>query len=174
MFEICYCETKQIHSYLENNDCLFDKWNFRQKAYSEQSNTKTIPIAWLDEPIHPIKKDSIQFFNIDEHLNVLANDCLQNLLIVTHGYFVRAMIVKLLPNSEVSPHVDSGIVLEKTRRFHLPIKTNSNVKFYSEENEFYLKQNFWYELQNKKQHSVKNNSDEDRIHLICDIYNTKI
>ena len=84
------------------------------------------------------------------------------------------MIVKLLPNSEVLPHVDSGIVLEKTRRFHLPIKTNSNVKFYSEQNEFYLKPNFWYELQNKKVHSVKNNSDEDRIHLICDIYNAKL
>jgi aspartyl/asparaginyl beta-hydroxylase (cupin superfamily) len=79
------------------------------------------------------------------------------------------MLAKLLPHKSVERHTDMGELLPRIHRCHLPIKTNINVSFVIDETPFYFECGTWYELDNTRQHSVVNKSDEARIHLIVDI-----
>lgn len=81
-----------------------------------------------------------------------------------------AFFAKLLPNSKVGLHEDSGQFLETCHRIHIPLKTNLNV-FYVIENQKYnwLVGNI-YEFDNTRTHGVSNESNEERIHLMFNIY----
>jgi hypothetical protein len=84
------------------------------------------------------------------------------------GYFIRVLIVKLKANTNIEPHVDNGYSLMTAKRTHIPIITNSKVTFTVDGEIKYLKEGEIWEINNSKVHSVDNNSDEDRIHLIID------
>ena len=87
----------------------------------------------------------------------------------TEVYLVRLM--KLKARGVITPHND-GIVLfdrNKVIRCHLPIVTNKNVRFGIANANYYMRPgNLWY-TRVDKDHWVKNNSDQDRIHLVIDI-----
>jgi hypothetical protein len=89
------------------------------------------------------------------------------------GYFIRVLIVKLKANSNIEPHVDNGYSLMTAKRTHIPIITNSDVTFTVGGETKYLKEGEIWEIDNSKVHSVDNNSDMDRIHLIMD-YTKKV
>ncbi len=84
------------------------------------------------------------------------------------GYFIRVLIVKLKANSNIEPHVDNGYSLMTAKRTHIPIITNSEVTFTVGGETKYLKEGEIWEIDNSKVHSVDNNSDVDRVHLIID------
>jgi aspartyl/asparaginyl beta-hydroxylase (cupin superfamily) len=73
------------------------------------------------------------------------------------------------PKSRVRTHKDIGDALYLLRRFHIPLKTNGQTFFVVENEQFFLQEGFAYELNNSKYHSVRNNGDESRIHLIVDL-----
>lgn len=85
------------------------------------------------------------------------------------GKLIRAEFVSLNPKSRIRAHKDRSDVLYVSRRFHIPIKTNDLVIFTSDKESRILKTGILYELNNTKYHSVKNNSNENRIHLIVDV-----
>jgi hypothetical protein len=89
------------------------------------------------------------------------------------GYFIRVLVVKLKASSNIEPHVDNGYSLMTAKRTHIPIITNSGVTFTVGDETKYLKEGEIWEIDNSKVHSVDNNSDLDRVHLIMD-YTTKI
>jgi hypothetical protein len=89
------------------------------------------------------------------------------------GYFIRVLIVKLKANSNIEPHVDNGYSLMTAKRTHIPIITNSDVTFTVGGETKHLKEGEIWEIDNSKVHSVDNNSDMDRIHLIMD-YTKKV
>jgi hypothetical protein len=83
----------------------------------------------------------------------------------------KCILVRLRPNSEIAQHYDSGLSLIKSHRLHVPIITNDDVFFTVGSETVNMKEGVVYEINNDKQlHSVVNNSDYDRIHLIFDIY----
>ncbi len=85
------------------------------------------------------------------------------------GKAARILLIKLNANKNVTEHTDSGDYLNSVRRFHIPVITNDNV-FYTVNNEkINMRVGECWEINNKKPHSVDNNSDEDRIHLLIDI-----
>jgi aspartyl/asparaginyl beta-hydroxylase (cupin superfamily) len=55
-----------------------------------------------------------------------------------------------------------------SKRTHIPIITNSEVTFIVGGETKYLKEGEIWEIDNSKEHSVNNNSNVDRIHLIMD------
>ena len=91
----------------------------------------------------------------------------------TEVYLVRLM--KLKAGGIITPHND-GIVFDNRNaviRCHLPIVTNKNVRFGIANCNYYMSPGkLWY-TRVDKDHWVKNNSDEDRIHLVIDIRPTK-
>jgi len=166
------------HKY--NVDSLVDKvknipeeeWNsftIRQKKYRVHSNTLTIPIIFngvsngriLDSletyPMYELFKGEIS--NLESFLNNLIG---------AEGSIVRAALVALEPNTEIPTHRDLAEHFKYTRRFHLPLVTNDKVYFWIDGKTVNMKVGEVWEINNMLSHSVRNESNEKRIHLIVD------
>ena len=89
------------------------------------------------------------------------------------GKAVRCEIINMDPNSEIKPHVDSFDFCHYARRVHIPIITNKNVFFTVLNKTINMEVGKWYEINNDLPHSVKNKSNENRVHIICDILGNK-
>jgi uncharacterized pyridoxamine 5'-phosphate oxidase family protein len=85
------------------------------------------------------------------------------------GQSARMLLIKLDANSEVFTHKDSGDYLSNVRRFHIPIITNDKVYYTVGGEKIHMKQGECYEINNLKLHSVNNDSEYDRVHLLIDI-----
>lgn len=85
------------------------------------------------------------------------------------GKVVRSELVSMNPKSRIRTHKDRSDLLYVSRRFHIPIKTNSDVVFVTGGETRHLEEGKIYELNNIKYHSVHNRSSETRIHLIVDV-----
>lgn len=84
------------------------------------------------------------------------------------GSIIRAMAAKLLSGGKISPHVDSHPSFHSGHRIHVPITTNSRVRFMIDGRPHRLKVGEAYEINNQKTHSVMNKGSEDRITFIFD------
>ena len=94
--------------------------------------------------------------------------------------FERIRLMKLAAGKSLRKHndnIDSDIENKKIVRIHVPIRTNSEVVFTMYDNDedekgewLNLKVGHFYYLDVTKPHSVSNNSNEDRYHLVVDCY----
>ena len=85
------------------------------------------------------------------------------------GKSARILLIKLDANKNVTEHTDSGDYLNTVRRFHIPIITNEDVSYTVNGEKINMKEGECWEINNRKPHSVDNDSDKDRIHLLVDI-----
>jgi aspartyl/asparaginyl beta-hydroxylase (cupin superfamily) len=76
-------------------------------------------------------------------------------------------------NSSIKSHVDGGVMLQLGRRIHIPLITNPKVIFEVFGEKKYLQVGSWYEINNIIPHSVINESEYDRVHLIIDLMPNK-
>ena len=86
-----------------------------------------------------------------------------------NGRVVRCEVVNMSPNSRVRDHKDRSDVLYYSRRFHIPLKTNPLCFFTVNKETVNMLEGNLYEINNTKWHNVKNESSNNRIHLIVDI-----
>ncbi len=84
----------------------------------------------------------------------------------SNGFFPRVMLAKLPAKSFITPHTDGTANGSIPHKVHIPIQTNEHSFFYVEDERFHLKQGQAYEVNNAAKHSVVNNGNSDRIHLI--------
>lgn len=84
------------------------------------------------------------------------------------GYFVRALIARLKPGGFITPHIDTGYTLQHCNRVHIPLVSDEGNSFSVGGEEKHLKVGEIWEINNASVHSVKNDSDNTRIHLIID------
>ena len=151
---------------------------FRQKTYEVHKQTQTIRLI-MDEdgrhrdptyhPSYEIYKelvDPIEIFIRRQFEQTLKAKRLRK----KHGrgYFIRMILVKLLANGSIPPHVDQGETLSKSHRMHLPIITNEQNLFSVGDTEMHMKAGELWEINNRREHGVVNSGSEDRIHLIID------
>jgi hypothetical protein len=151
------------------NNELWDVFDFRQKTFEVHKETKTIPLIFdtdfrLNNPTHlkeyEIFKDEFKIIN--------------NKLKKTYGkgFIIRAILVMLKSNSKINKHIDAGKSLSICHRVHIPIITHKNVLFEIDNEIKNLKEGEMWEINNsEKMHSVVNNSNINRIHLIVDWIN---
>ena len=99
----------------------------------------------------------------------IVDKIIKDLESVHDGRVSLAMIVKLLPDSDIIPHADESKYLGVVRRHHIPLKTNEEVLFHIDGERINMKVGECWEINNSKVHHVTNNSNEDRVHLIIDI-----
>lgn len=157
--------------------CLKDKlneldWNehkLRQSLFKAHQHTQTLEIMWDMESLNTNKISKIHpnyyKLNIESILKKLKPIYESN---CGKGDFVRILLVKLRANSNITPHSDRWDSLENCNRTHIAIITNPNVTFTIDGEIKHLKEGEIWEIDNSKEHSVDNNSDEDRVHLIID------
>lgn len=159
--------------YIKNNINELDwrEHNLRQNLFEPHKHTETLEIMWDIESLHTNKigKTHPNYYklNMEYFLNEIKPTYE---FIFGNGYFIRVLLVKLKANTNIGTHIDYGESLINCKRTHIPIITNEKVKFTIAGEIKYLKEGEIWEIDNTKEHSVDNNSNEDRIHLILDYY----
>lgn len=82
----------------------------------------------------------------------------------------RIRIAKLKAKGGIKPHIDAAPYFEKQHRLHIPLKTNPDCWFFVRGEGWRMLPGEIWEINNIHVHSVVNDGDEDRIHLIVDYY----
>ena len=167
---IANCDVSDIKKKIsEMNEELWKKHSLRQTVLKVHKSTETIELIWDYESLNNLTKGK-------EHKELYSLEIdkfLENIFPLYakkygEGIFVRVLLVKLKKFSKINPHVDSGIGLILSKRTHLAIITNNLVTFTVNDEMKNLKEGEIWEIDNQLKHSVENNSEIDRIHLIID------
>jgi hypothetical protein len=86
---------------------------------------------------------------------------------------LRVRVSKLLPHSSIGEHRDIGreasAIAYNQVRLHIPITTNDRVRFRLAGEDFHLAPGRLYYLDFTKPHSVFNDGEQPRIHLILEL-----
>lgn len=156
----------------------WDRFSTRQNIYEVHQYTKTIGLVYdLDfRHSHPTRLPTLQIFEaalrpvlwmIADHFE--KTETAQQLMKDNSlGYFIRASLVRLAAGCGIAEHRDMNFSLTHSHRIHLPIITNDEVWFTVGGESINLREGQLYEINNRRLHSVQNDGDEDRVHLILD------
>jgi hypothetical protein len=85
----------------------------------------------------------------------------------------RVSLIRLLAGKVINQHIDFGAYYQHYQRFHVPLITNPQVLFTGEHESLHLPVGHVYRLDNLQMHGVRNDSEQDRVHLVVDIRCTK-
>lgn len=164
-------------NFIKDEIIVFDKeWDLdisRQNKYFTHVNTKVFNIISSNfENWHPGSK--IEVVKHNQFKSIKANNQLNIIFDILEKYYcgiiISCEVVKLSKNSNVRVHVDGGALLHYARRIHVPIVTNKDITFIVMDNEIHMQESGWYEINNQMRHGANNPTDQDRIHLIIDIF----
>lgn len=82
----------------------------------------------------------------------------------------RVIITKLAPGDGITPHTDAGAPVEFYKRYQVVLQSLPGAVFnIADESIGFAAGEVWL-IDNKSEHSVKNNSKDDRIVMIVDIH----
>jgi hypothetical protein len=158
-------DISNISNLITNTELNWDEYTYRQTDRYGQADTKTIPLLWSENFINNTTWKSYEIFQnslieIENNLISLLGD----------GKIEIALLINLPKNKKILPHIDSGNEhFFKTKRIHVPITTNDKCNFIVGDEIVQMKQGEIWEIDNaNKIHSVINNGDTDRIHLLID------
>lgn len=110
----------------------------------------------------------------DTQLSLAVKPVVQDLEKKFKGISGLVILAKLPAKKEIKKHTDPGYYLSVVHRLHIPIITNDKCYFNINNNIVNMKEGCLYELNNQLEHSVKNDGDRDRTHLIVDIIPNKL
>ncbi|MFK5892197.1 MAG: aspartyl/asparaginyl beta-hydroxylase domain-containing protein [Pseudomonadota bacterium] len=149
-------EKFEAHKYTQTIAFIFDE-DFRHE------DPTTLPYySEFKELIEPVCKQVSSFY--DSTLKAKRLRKKKN----KQGYFIRVILVRLLPKGVITPHTDNGYSLSRCHRVHIPIFTSDKTSFFVGEEPKNMKEGEIWEINNRNVHAVKNDSEESRIHLIMD------
>jgi hypothetical protein len=143
--------------------------DYRQQAYEVHRQTESIVMLFTDGSGWPeieVRKESGW-----DALAPVAIPLMEG-IIARHykpgGTVIRAMAAKLVAGGVIRPHRDSHTSFHHAHRIHVPIVTNSRVRFMIDGKPHRLQVGQAYEINNQLTHSVMNRGAEDRITFIFD------
>ncbi len=117
-------------------------------------------------------KDHIVDFQIFEHYKTTIQNFLDELKKYYKFSNYICFLAKLKANSDIGMHIDGDRPwLRDCHRIHIPIKTNSNVFYIIEDEAINWEKGKIYEFDNMRIHGVQNKSNEERIHMMFNLYN---
>ena len=150
-----------------NEEWIID--TYRQEDYSVHENTMSYGL--YDHPHFWIYGDPYQLsvMSNNDKLMTAVEPIIKTLEIIHGGKVGKALFIKLPPTKDVHSHTDKGDYLGIIRRHHIPIITNDNVKFYVGDKFKQMREGECWEINNSLMHSVENNGNTDRVHLMFDI-----
>lgn len=162
-----YFDVSEIIKILNSNELDWDEFTHRQKSYREHTQTKTIPILFQTDFTSYKLAPTKHYDLFKEQLSKLEEILNKN--IQKEGHIFRALLVNLISKGKIPKHVDNGVTLKIPKRIHIPIITNEKCFFSVGDEIKNLNPGEIWEINNGlKPHSVSNDGDEDRIHLIID------
>lgn len=153
-------DSEKYIKFINDNDIKFEQnLNYNRKNYFN-----TCKNFFLVEKFNIDNVKLVQdFFDISKDLCEILNNNFGN------GTIYNVQFSLMPPKSEIKKHCDSGLTFTLSNRIHLPLKTNKDVIFSIGDQNFNFDSHKLIEINNKKEHSVINNSESEfRIHLIID------
>ncbi len=141
----------------------------RQTAYDVHAQTQSLVMLFVDTEHWP-KLDVTREAAWDA-LSQTATPIMNTILEQFYppgGKIIRAMAAKLISGGVITPHHDKHPSFHAGHRIHIPIITNSRVRFMIDGQPYKFQVGRAYEINNQKQHSVMNKGKEDRINFIFD------
>lgn len=154
---------------LAQEEAAWREQEHRQKAYEVHQATESLVLMFTDDEAWPelvVKKEAGWRRLADAALPVMHD--LIGRCYPPGGAIVRAMAAKLKAGRHIQPHVDSHASFHIGHRIHVPITTNSRVRFIIDGRPYRMQVGQAYEVNNQKRHSVVNKGSEDRITFIFD------
>lgn len=164
------CDVSVLAQLCISDELDWDQWDYRQKSYSAFVQTKTVPFLFLENGIHPSHKQYIEQYSQSNALEAAVEQVIAPLLSHYSGYAVKLVLTKLLAGGVIRRHADYCVTLESVHRCHLPIITAPEVEFEVDGITHYFPAGTWREIDNQRLHEVRNKSNIDRVHLMCDVY----
>lgn len=150
----------------------WEYYTFRQDSRKGQENTKTAPLIWdLETDFRKVTKwKDYEFFQ--NELSDLEEYLIQ---IFGKGVIGTAVLINLPAGEKILEHTDSGLSFFKnTYRLHIPVQTNDKCYFTVGGETINMKKGELWEINNyEKKHSVDNDGDTDRVHLLIDYLRTE-
>ena len=142
---------------------------YRQQTYDVHRQTESIVLVFVDMDDWPkidVRKEP-GWDRLAEVAVPLMHD-----IIKKHyppgGTIIRAMAARLIAGGKIKPHVDKHPSFALGHRIHVPITTNTRVRFMIDGRPHQLQVGQAYEINNQKNHSVMNKGKEGRITFIFD------
>jgi hypothetical protein len=150
----------------------------RQKAFNAHSSTQSLKLIADSDFRHTDPTTQPAFATLEPlirpFMDHIRSTYLQTLrqrrIAETHGagYFIRTILTRLPPQTEIKPHIDEGESLKRCHRIHVPIITNPGSLFMVGRLKFHMPEGEMWEINNRRTHAVRNAGTEARIHLIMD------
>lgn len=155
-------ETKTAAEWAENA--------MRQQNFTVHRHTESLVLKWCANNAADTPVETTRHFADFEPLLRPILDQIDS----TYGYdrpvIRKAMFAKLKAGGQIPDHCDGAVALRMVHRIHIPIITNDSVHFFINDIDHSMKVGEIAEIDNTRFHSVRNDSQEDRIHLIIDYY----
>ncbi len=84
--------------------------------------------------------------------------------------FPKVMLARLQAGASIDSHRDGAGSNLYTHKIHIPIQTNEKAKMIINNKRFKLEEGQAYEVNNLVSHAVENFGNEDRVHLIFEVF----
>lgn len=139
---------------------------FRITSDSPHRETQSLTLSYVPIDWTPEMRYNMIIVN---HIDLRIWEIIQDLESIMDGKVGRSFLIKLPPHKQVYRHVDAGFYLKHVRRMHVPILSHPDVLFHVGDESINMKEGECYEIDNTKPHSVDNNSDVPRVHLLVDV-----
>jgi len=144
----------------------WDVWDYRQNTFGAHRATKTFPLVWGSNEKIVLPPE---LMNVDSLAVKLVQPFFEFLEKLYSGMVYKAMFALLPHGAKIPPHTDRGVGLLAAHRCHLVVTAETGVDFMVGEVNNYFAPGTLFELNGSRAHSVTNNSEADRVHLIIDI-----
>jgi Rps23 Pro-64 3,4-dihydroxylase Tpa1-like proline 4-hydroxylase len=174
-YNFIYFKEFNIELIKEKCIALKEEWLLDQSRqnmqYPERRNPHLYTNTYIVQDHHLFWQNGEKFLPTlkDPEIYELVMPIIKELQERICGKAARVLLIKLEGNKNVTEHTDSGDYLNTVRRFHIPIITNDKVYYTVNGEKIHMKAGECWEINNRKPHSVDNDSDEERIHLLIDI-----
>jgi hypothetical protein len=156
-----------IDAVMAQDDDAWKAQKYRQEAYEVHNQTESLVMIFCDGwPELEITKEPAW-----EALHETAVPLMQKIIGEFYepgGTIIRAMAARLKAGGIISPHRDTHPSFTQSHRIHIPITTNSGVRFMINGRPHRFTVGHAYEINNQKNHSVMNRGKEDRVTFIFD------
>lgn len=137
----------------------------RQRTHPNHQDTLTFPIVKS-----PFTEDGeVVLYNKSSPIYDLVMLEVNRLELYFNAKVRTAVLAGVIPGGVIPTHRDESILFHKAHRCHLPLVTSKEAEFIIDDISYNLECGTWFEIDNRRPHSVINNCKFVRIHLLVDL-----
>lgn len=149
------------------DDTDWHRDDFRQRHYPVHAPTQSIALVY-DEDFRYSKPSRQPVLDTLQPVVEPVLGAIATAFAPSTGYLLRMLLTRMMPGTEILPHIDKGASLRLVHRLHIAVATNVDARFCVEDETRNLKPGEIWEINNCRRHGVVNAGDTPRIHLIVD------